>query len=45
MYQSNRNWKVIQLILRLKTIEDEYPYTLFSLRRTSFLGRMLRLVL
>jgi len=45
MYRSNKNWEVIQLLLRLRAIENEYPHTLFFVRRNSFLGRILRLVL
>ena len=37
MYRSKHNQDIVGLILRLKTFEDEYPYGMFSYRRSSFL--------
>lgn len=36
MYHSNQNQEVIQLILRLRTLEQEYPNRMLSARRAAF---------
>jgi len=40
MYHSNQNQEVIRLILRLRTIEQDYPNRMLSARRVSFLTLM-----
>lgn len=37
MYRSKYNQDVVSLLLRLKAFEREYPYGMFSFRRSSFL--------
>ncbi len=37
MYRSKCNQDVVGLLLRLKTFEEEYPYGMFSYRRSSFM--------
>jgi hypothetical protein len=46
MYRTKPNDDVVHLILRLKAYEEEYPFTMFVARRTTFqslLWRVLRL--
>ncbi|HSJ89260.1 MAG TPA: hypothetical protein VK909_18765 [Anaerolineales bacterium] len=40
VYRSNQNQDIIQLLLRLKAYEQEYPIRLFSMRRVSYLTRI-----
>lgn len=44
MYRTNRNWAVIQLLLRLKAFENGYPDHLFVTRRSSFITKVFRIV-
>lgn len=37
MYRSKHNQDIVGLLLKLKRFEDEYPYGMFSYRRSSFL--------
>jgi len=37
MYHSNQNQEIIRLILRLRTLEQDYPNRMLSARRVSFL--------
>jgi hypothetical protein len=37
MYQSDHNQEVIRLILRLRTVEQDYPDRMLTARRVSFL--------
>jgi hypothetical protein len=37
MYRSKNNQEIVGLLLKLKTFENEYPYGMFSYRRSSFL--------
>jgi hypothetical protein len=36
MYNSNQNQEVVRLILRLRTLEQDYPDRMFTARRDSF---------
>lgn len=36
MYHSNQNQEVIRLILRLRSLEQEYPHPMLSSRRAAF---------
>jgi len=44
MYHSNRNWAVIRLLLQLKAYEESYPNGLFSMRRSSFVTLIYRIL-
>jgi hypothetical protein len=44
MYRSNQNQDVVRLLLRLKSLENEYPLRMFSTRRTSFISMITRYV-
>jgi hypothetical protein len=37
MYHSNQNQEIIRLILRLRTVEQDYPNRMLSARRVSFM--------
>jgi len=37
MYRINHNQEIVRLLLKLKEVEEDYPTSLFSFRRTSFL--------
>ncbi len=37
MYRINHNQEIVRLLLKLKEAEEDYPTSLFSFRRTSFL--------
>jgi len=37
MYGTRRNQDIISLLLRLKAFEREYPFGMFSFRRSTFL--------
>jgi hypothetical protein len=37
MYRSNQNQDIVHLLLRLRTVEQDYPNVLLSMRRVSFL--------
>jgi len=37
MYRSNQNQDIVRMLLRLRTLEHEYPSGLYSMRRVSFL--------
>jgi len=37
MYRSKQNQDVVGLLLKMKAFEDEYPFGMFSYRRSSFL--------
>jgi hypothetical protein len=42
MYRSNQNQDVVRLLLRLKSLEKEYPVRMFSTRRNSFISLITR---
>jgi hypothetical protein len=44
MYRSNRNWAVIQLLLRLKAYEKDYPNHMYVVRRSTFISMIFRVV-
>ena len=44
MYRLNHNQDVIELLLRLKEFEQEYPVRLLAVRRASFLTLVARYV-
>jgi hypothetical protein len=44
MYRLNRNQDVIELLLKLKDFEQEYPVRLLSVRRASFIALVARYV-
>ena len=37
MYRSNQNQDIVRLLLRLRTLDANYPNGLYTLRRVSFL--------
>lgn len=42
MYRSKNNQEIVGLLLKIKTIEGEYPFGMFSYRRSSFLVMIAR---
>jgi len=44
MYRLNHNQDIIQLLLKLKDREQEYPASLLAMRRASFLSLLTRYV-
>jgi hypothetical protein len=44
MYRLNHNQDVIELLLKLKDLEQEYPAQLLAVRRASFLSLVARYV-
>ena len=44
MYRLNHNQDIIELLLKLKAFEQEYPGNLLSVRRASFLSLVARYV-
>jgi hypothetical protein len=44
MYRLNHNQDIIELLLKLKDFEEEYPVRLISVRRASFLALVARYV-
>ena len=45
MYRTNRNAAIIQLILKIKSYDDEYPVGLYSSRRNYFVRLLDRILL
>lgn len=44
MYRLNHNQDVIELLLKLKDFEQEYPVRLLTVRRASFISLVARYV-
>jgi hypothetical protein len=44
MYRLNHNQDIIELLLRLKEYEEEYPVRLLAVRRASFVSLVTRYV-
>jgi hypothetical protein len=44
MYRLNQNHEIINLLLKIKEVEEEYPPDLLSARRNSFLMLIARYV-
>jgi len=44
MYRINQNHEIVNLLLKLKDVEEEYPADLLSARRNSFLMLLTRYV-
>ena len=44
MYRLNHNQDIIELLIRLKDFEQEYPVRLLTVRRASFLSLVARYV-
>ncbi|HSL44203.1 MAG TPA: hypothetical protein VK897_12275 [Anaerolineales bacterium] len=44
MYRLNHNQDVIELLLKLKDFEQEYPVQLLTVRRASFISLVARYV-
>jgi hypothetical protein len=44
MYRLNHNQDIIELLIRLKDFEEEYPVRLLEVRRASFASLVSRIV-
>jgi hypothetical protein len=44
MYRLNHNQDVIELLLKLKEFEQEYPVRLLAVRRASFISLLARYI-
>lgn len=45
MYRTKSNQDIVRLLLRLKAYEQEYPPTMFVMRRETFHSLVLRIVM
>lgn len=44
MYRINQNYEIINLLLKMKELDQEYPEELFSARRETFRMMIIRLI-